>query len=68
MLNGLTSKNNNDVVDFFSKHFDSLFSRSNVNYGPALTQSFIHDPPSNCFFDILDVEKGLKSSAPILNR
>jgi len=31
-LNGLTSKNNNDVVDFFSKNFNSVYSRSNFNY------------------------------------
>ncbi|XP_060871373.1 uncharacterized protein LOC132945618 [Metopolophium dirhodum] len=61
-LNGLTSKNNNEVVYFFSKHFNSVYSRSNVNYIPELTQSLkslIHYLPSNCFYDISDVDKGL---------
>jgi len=60
-LNGLTSKNNNEEVDFFSKNLNSVYSRSNVNYVPELTQSLIHNIPSNCFFEISDVEKGLSS-------
>jgi len=55
----LTSKNNNEVVDFFSKNFNFVYSRSNVNYVPKLTKSLIHDLPSNSFFDISDVVKGL---------
>lgn len=58
-LNDLISKNNNDLVDFFSKHFNSVYSCSNVNYVSDLTQSLINDLPSNCFFDISEVEKSL---------
>jgi hypothetical protein len=53
------SKNNNETVDFFTKHFNSVYSVSNINYKPELSQSLIHDLPRNCFFDISDVEKGL---------
>jgi hypothetical protein len=30
-----------------------------VNYIPKLTRSLIHDLPSNCFFDISDIESNL---------
>jgi len=58
-LNGIIRKNNNEAVNFFSNHFNSVYSRSNVNYKTELPQSFTHDLPSNCSFDISDVEKGL---------
>ncbi|XP_025414747.1 uncharacterized protein LOC112686596 [Sipha flava] len=58
-FNGLTSKNNNEVVDFISKHFNAVYSMSFVNYIPKLTRSLIHDLPSNCFFDISDIESNL---------
>jgi len=58
-LNGIMSKNNNETVDFFSTHFNSVYSVSNINYKTELFQSLVYDLPSNCFFDISDVEKGL---------
>jgi len=68
--NGVMSKSNYEVADFFSKHFNSVVSSSNINYLPELNQSLVHDLPRSYFFDLSHIEnwlarlKGKKSVGP----
>lgn len=57
--NGVTSVNNTDVVNLFSKHFNSVYSDSNNDYIPSTAPYLAHDLPKNCFTDISQVENGL---------
>jgi len=58
-LNGAASKNINDVASLFSKHFNSVYSNSHVDYVPSSVSNLLHDLPSNCLFELRQVENGL---------
>lgn len=46
-LNGISNINSNGVADLFSKHFNSIYSDSSIDY----------DLPNTCSFDTSKVEK-----------
>jgi hypothetical protein len=46
-------------VNLFSKHFNSAYCDSNVDYIPFTVPYLDHDLSKNCFFDKTQVENGL---------
>lgn len=46
-------------MNLFSKHFNSVYSDSNVDYIPSAVPYLDHYLPKNCFFDESQVENGL---------
>jgi len=59
MLNGVASVNSNDVAALFSKHLNSVYADSIVDYVPSTVSHLFHDLSSNCFFDLSQVENEL---------
>ncbi|XP_022165223.1 uncharacterized protein K02A2.6-like, partial [Myzus persicae] len=58
-LNGVSSTNNVDASELFSKHFSSVFSSTKICTVNALPNGLPYDLPSCCYVDIDDVESGL---------
>jgi len=58
-LNGVTSRNCIEVSNLFSQHFISVYTQPRVLDNSSISPHLQHDLPSNCFFDVSDVELGL---------
>uniref|UniRef100_A0A2S2R2Y8 RNA-directed DNA polymerase from mobile element jockey n=1 Tax=Sipha flava TaxID=143950 RepID=A0A2S2R2Y8_9HEMI len=69
-LNGVFSNNDKDVADLFSKLFDSVYTLTNVTNNSYTSPHLPFDLPSNCNFNVNDVEaslaklRGVKSVGP----
>lgn len=53
------NKNDKGVADLFSKHFGSVYIQPNIVENFSICPHLFYDLPSDCFFNVRDVEIGL---------